>query len=309
MVGGTWISEHCGDCMNSAGNSNKTGAPDQVLTALTQALEEIARASESRATPADQEFEQTAERSQPSPRRDTTSAGRPFAFGRAAVLSSIALLAVACIAALLLVSPSSDERTASSTSALSEAAPAPVPVVVMDKQPVTTQGVSPAQIVPERAEHAVSIAPELLQALERRLTNSEQEIEQIKASQARLARESSELASSLKEAQEKIVLLGAELASQLRAAEETATRERQTTAEQRRADQDQLAKISEQLKSTQEQIDRLNAGRQQGVARLAPPQPRLANPPAIRRPAPKPASPQARAISQPPNASRSQPRP
>lgn len=291
--------------MNSAGNSEKTGAPDEVLAALTEALEEIARRDESRAGPADQEFNQTAAWTQPSPRRDTTIASRRFAFGRAAVLSSIALLAVACIVAVFSVSPPSDDGTARSTSALAEAAPAPVPVVAMDNQPATTQGISPiqAQIVPQRAEQAVLVAPEMLQALERRLTNSEQEIEQIKASQARLVRESSELSSSLKEAQEKIVLLVAELASQSRAAEAMATRERQTTAEQLRANQDQLAKISEQLKAKQEQIDRL-----QDVVRLAPPQPKPANAPAIRRPAPKPMSPQVR-VSQPQNASQLQPRP
>jgi hypothetical protein len=296
--------------MNSAGNSKKTDAPDQVLAALTQALEEIARADESRASPADQEFKQTAAWSQPSPERDTTIASQRFAFGRAAVLSSIALLAFACIVAVFLVPPSSDDRTARSTSALSEAAPAPVPVVAMDKQPSNTPGVSPiqAQIVPQRAEQAVSVAPEMLQALERRLTNSDQEIEQIKASQARLARESSELASSLKEANEKIVLIVAELASQFRSADEMATRERQTTAEQLRANQDQLAKISEQLKAKQEQIDRLNAARQQGVVRLTASQPKPMNDPAIRRPAPKPVSPQAR-VSQPQSASQSQPRP
>lgn len=285
--------------MDSAGNSKKTGAPDQVLAALTQAIEEIAHAKQSPASPADQEFKQTAG-------RDTTIVSRRFAFSRAAVLSSIALLVVACIVAVFSVSPASDDRT----SALSESAPVPVTVVAMDNQPSTTAGVSPiqAQIVPQRAEQAVSVIPEMLQALERRLTNSEQEIEQIKASQARLARESSELASSLKEANDKIAQLVAELASQFRSAEDMATRERQTAAAQLGANQDQLAKISEELKAKQEQIDRLNAARQQRVVRLAPSQPRPVNAPAIRRPAPKPVSSQAR-VSQPQSASQSQPRP
>lgn len=293
---------------------------DPALAALTKALEEIVRGDGQRSWRDEQAAKQQSVANRPVDQHaDVAASGRRFAMGKSGLWSLFGLLVVACVGAVVFVWPSVDVRSTKSIPAVPEAT---LTSVSAASTRVETQAVeatkadngfrqSQAQGVAQRAEPAAPVSPEItqwFQALERRLTNFEQEIEQIKASQSKLARENSELAARLMETQEKSARQAAELASDLKAAEEKATQDRLTAGEQLRISQDQLAKISEQLKANQEQLDRLSAGRQQRVVRVAPPQPQPPNAQSTPKPAPKPKlpSPQAR-VSPPPSSGPLQP--
>jgi hypothetical protein len=263
---------------------------------------------------------------------NAVSPGRHPGFGKTAAWSLVGCLAIVCIAVIVFAWPISDGRTAKSTPMPSEAAPARISVAAVEKAPVTIQAI-PAiaaagtdklaeqsavqpQIMAKPAEPAVSLPSEMaqrMQAFERRLISLEQAIEQARSDQARLTRESAELMGNLNRAQEKLIQRIEELAGEIKAAEEKAAQYQLTAAEQLRGNQEQLAKIGEQLKASQQQVDP-KVGAQQRGRRLASPQPQLSNAPAAlsnapaaRKPAPKPPSAQAR-VSPPQSLSPSQAR-
>lgn len=299
-------------------SARETNSTDASLAAITQALEELARADQSGSQPEDQKYRQIGAVSSPSVEPDEVSSGRRLAFGKTATWSLIGLLAIVCIGATAFTWRT-DGRTAGSTPTPLEAPPAPISAAAMAKEPITTQAISsiaaarridkspeqPAvhpQAATKPAEPAASFPPGMtqkIQILEGRLTGLAQEIEQIKADQARQARESSELQGTVGETQEKLVLRIQELASEVKAAEEKAAQDRLTAAEQLRVNQELSAKLGEQLKASQEQIDHQKSGTQRRVARLAPPQSQPSNAAVIRKPAPKPQSPQAGVLPAP----------
>jgi uncharacterized membrane-anchored protein YhcB (DUF1043 family) len=159
-----------------------------------------------------------------------------------------------------------------------------------------------AQTAPQRAGPAgASTSPELTQwgqTIARELANLTQGVEQLKTSQAQLARDNAELAGHLKETQEEMVRHDAELAKDLRAAQEEMTRDNLSLAAQLKVSQEQISGISEQLKATQ-------APKQPRPAKLASPSPPQPNATATPRPAPKPPSWQAGRLPQ--NSTQSQP--
>jgi hypothetical protein len=291
-------------------SARETNSTDATLAAIKQALEQFARVDESRSRPEDQISRLIEPASSPSVETDEVSSGRRLRLGKAAVW--IGFLAIVCVGAIIFAWRISDGRSARSTATLLEAPPAPTSATAMAKEPITTQAISSIaatridkspeqptvqpQAATKPAEPAVSIPPELtqkIQMLEVRLTGLAQGIEQIRTDQARLARESSELQGTVREMQEKLFLRVQELASEVKATEEKAAQDRLTAAEQLRVNQEQLARIGEQLRASQEQIDHRKSGTQRRVARLAPPQPQPSNAPVIRKPAPKPQAPQA----------------
>jgi len=292
----------------SARKTGSTDARDAALAAIAQAIEELSRPDERRSPPENPEAGQTGAAGSLSVEPDVVSPGRRLAFGRAAVWILLGLIAIIFAGVIILAWPISDSRTPKSSAVPLESATAAVAAAVKN-EPVTTQAIlsvvatridksleQPAvqpQIAP--AEPVVSVPSEMTQrieALERRLTNPEQGIEQIKADQARLARESSEHLGFLREMQQKLILRVQEFDSAVKAAEEKAAQDRLTAAEQFRANQEQLARIGEQLKANQEQIDRQKGVTQRRVARLGLSQPQPPDAPAMRKPAPKPRSPQ-----------------
>jgi len=147
-----------------------------------------------------------------------------------------------------------------------------------------------AQVAPQAAERSASEVIAILQSLDRRLINLEQAIAQIKAEQLRRTRETADLA-GVKQLQENLAAPVNELAAEFRAAEERAARDRAITAEQLRLSQEQLAKINEQLKANQEQIERRKAAAQlQRAATVTRPPPQTPTTSAAPKPAPRPAS-------------------
>jgi len=166
-----------------------------------------------------------------------------------------------------------------------------------------------AQTAPQRAGPAgASTSPELTQwgqTIARELANLTQGVEQLKTSQAQLARDNAELTGHLKETQEEMVRHDAELAKDLRAAQEEMTRDNLSFAAQLKASQEQISGIGEQLKPTQEQLNRLAVPKQLRPAKLATPSPPQPNATATPKPAPKPPSPQAGRL--PKNSTQSQP--
>jgi hypothetical protein len=129
------------------------------------------------------------------------------------------------------------------------------------------------------------------------LSNLAQGIEQLKTSQAQLARDTAELAGHLRETQEQMAQHDAELAKDLKATREEMARENLSMAGQLKANQEQIAGIGEQLKATQ---NRLAAPKQPRTPKLASPlpqQPNVTRKPKP-KPAPKPQSPQAGRLPQ-----------
>jgi len=144
------------------------------------------------------------------------------------------------------------------------------------------------------------------QTIARELANLTQGVEQLKTNQAQLARDNAELAGHLKETQEEMARQDAALASGLRAAQEEMTRDNLSMAAQLKVSQGQIAAIGEQLKATQEQLNRLVAPKSPRPPRLAsppPPQPNVIQRP---KPAPKPQSSQAGGL--PKNSTQSPPK-
>jgi hypothetical protein len=281
-------------------NSSQLG-----LDAIAQAFEEIARTDISRARPEDLEPREIRATKASTVTQDVAPPERRFEFGKPAVLSLIGLLLmIACGGAIVFAWPTQGSRTAKSDAMPPIAAPASISAASAEKQPATTQTIpSTAKIARSLDQPNVQpqggpsgpavISSEMtqrIQALERRLMNVEQGIEQIKSDQAKLARENSGLLGGLREAQEKLALRVQEFASDARTAEERAARDRSTAAEQLRGNQEQLLKIAEQLRASQEQVDQMKAAAQRRVTRLAPSQPSNISSPA--KPAPKPPSPQ-----------------
>jgi hypothetical protein len=168
----------------------------------------------------------------------------------------------------------------------------------------TAQGAGPtaAPIAPELAQWGQTIA--------RELANLEQGIEQLKAREAQLARDNADLAGHLKETQDEMAQHDAELAEGLKAAQDEMVRENRNLTEQLKASRDQIAAIGEQLKATQEHMDRFGAPKQPPrPAKLASPASPRPNASPAPKPTPKPApkSSSAQAGPLPKNSTQSQP--
>jgi hypothetical protein len=294
-------------------NSSELG-----LDAIAKAFEQISRTDISRSRPEEPEFREArpAESSSASP--GAVSSERRPAFGKVALPGFIALAVVVCVSAIVLAWPMPGGHTAKSDP-VPPAAPGSFSAVAGEKQPVTTQAISamaPAKSAksPEQptvrqiaSEPAVPAAPDTtprIQALERRLINLEQGIEQIKSDQANLARENSDLLGSLKEAQERLGLRVLEFASNAKAAEENAARDRLTAAEQLRGNQEQMVKIAEQLKAGQDQIEQMKGAAPRRISKFASPQPQAANGPTAATPKPAPMMPPKQSATLPAQSSR-----
>ena len=253
---------------------------DAMLAELTQAFEQITRATPEPARPHEDVFTRKARQLW---ERPTLAAilERLSLPGALRSWSLIGLLAVGCIGVIVIAWPSSDGRAVKSTTPSSADAATTDPVV---QQPLVqaqnnAQGAGPtaAPIVPELTQWGQTIA--------RELANLEQGIEQLKTSQVQLARDNADLAGHLEATQDEIAQHNVELVEGLKAAQDGMVRENLNLTEQLKASQDQIAAIGEQLKATQEHIDRLGAPKQ-------PPRPTKSASPASPRPnaspAPKP---------------------
>jgi hypothetical protein len=309
-------------------NVQKTIDSDATLTALTQALEEITRKDGKTPSAFDWDDEPTVEgtsstddepakpASRPLPEQVAASDEEGFAYGKALAWSLIALLGAVGVGAYVFAWPSQIGHAVPSAPSPAQAASATEPRVMSAPDRVAGQtppAVAPevripdpkltqAQLAPQRAEKPE--LPEMtpvLQSLERRMTRLEQQIEQITATQGKLI-----------SAQERLLSSAGELGGQFRGAEQNAARDRAVMAEQLRLSQEQLAKINEQLKANQEQIERSKTAPQpQRAVRPAPAQPQTAVTPAAPKPAPtvtsaapkpapKPSPVQARVAAPPP---------
>jgi hypothetical protein len=254
---------------------------DAMLAELTQAFEQITRATREPARPHESAFTRTARQlwEQPALAAILERLSLP---GVLRSWSLIGLLAVACIGAIVIAWPSSDVRAVKSTTPSGADAARTDPGV---QQPLA----QPQTTAPGAGPTATPIAPELTQwgqTIARELATLEQGIELLKTSQAQLARDNADLAGHLKETQDEIAQHDAELAEGRKAAQEEMVRENLNLTAQLKASQEQIAAFGEQLKATQEHVDRLGAPKQ-------PPRPTKSTSPASLRPnaspAPKPA--------------------
>ncbi len=215
---------------------------DDTLAELTQALESIARSTSEQA-PSNEEFIKRKLRAPSGPPMFAAVLERLLRPG-APRLWSFGLLAVACIVAVVVARPVSDERAAKPIT--------PLVVEAAKADPGVKQPSVQPQMAPERAAVA-PISPEPTrwgQAIAHQLANLEQGIEQLKTSQAQLAHDTAELAGRLKETQDQMARRDVELAEALKAVRENMTRDNLSMAEQLKASQDQLASIGEQLKTS-----------------------------------------------------------
>jgi len=190
--------------------------------------------------------------------------------------SLIGLLAVVCIGVIVFAWPSSDGPA--------RADPGVQQLLVQAQTAAQGAGPTAAPIAPELTQWGQTIA--------RELANLEQGIEQLKTSQAQLARDNADLADRLKETQEQMAQHDAELAEGLKAVQDEMVRNNLNTAEQLKANQDQIASIGGQLKARLQQMGRLGAPKQP-VRQLASPSSPQPNATPTSKPAPKPRSPQA----------------
>ena len=131
-----------------------------------------------------------------------------------------------------------------------------------------------AEAAPQREASAVApMSPELMQWIQtivRELANLEHGIEQLKADQAQLARDTAE---HLKEMQDQSARHNANLIETLKAEQSQMIRDSMNTGQQLKASQEQVAIIGEKIKAMQEQLDRLVTSDQQLRPKtLAPPQ-------------------------------------
>jgi hypothetical protein len=218
------------------------------------------------------------------------------------------LLTVVCIGVIALVRPSSDGRdvrpTTPSSIDAARADPGVQQPLVQAQTAAQAAGPTAAPIAPEPTQWGQTIA--------RELANAEQGIEQLKTSQAQLARDNADLADRLKETQEQMARHDVELAQHLKAVQDEMVRNNLNMTKQLKASQAQIASIGDQLKVRQEQKDRLGAPKQpQRPPKLASPSSRQLNaaprPKLTPKPAPKPQSPQAGLL--PKNSSQWQPTP
>jgi hypothetical protein len=256
------------------------GDDDAKLGELTRALQQMARVTPEPGRPDEEIFKQKADK--PSERPMFAASGRRTSLtGALRLWSVVGLLAAVCVGVIVVAWPFSDGGAAKPTS------PPRVGAATAD------QGVQQPSFHAQTSAQgagttAAPIAPELTQwgqTIARELATLEQGIEQLKTSQAQLARDNAELAGRLKEAQDGMARHDAELAEGLKAVQEEMVRNNLNTAEQLKASQEQIASIGEQLKARQEQIDRLRAPKQ------PPRSPKLASTPVQPNatPAPKPA--------------------
>lgn len=290
---------------------SKIDTSDPTLAAITQAIEQITQGGERRSSAFDwDDGPVTAETSRPvssvkpasppafepapetdRPRftlRDET-AGQSFTFRRAYAWGLIALLGAAGIVVYFLAWSS----PTSAPPATAENRQTQVSASTGDKAPAQTA----VQALPQRVEQTAG--PQLLQSLqslERRLTNLEQGIEQIKANQAMLNGANAELVKTHRQEQEKLTNLIGEMTGEFRTAAEKAARERSDVAEQIKLQQEQLISIDGQLKTSQQQIERLKAAPppQPRVVRATTPPPHTSITPTPPKPAPHSPSVQAR---------------
>jgi hypothetical protein len=282
-------------------NPREGKSSDAVLAELTQALEEIGRGAPPLVRPNEEIFEQEDAAGQSKRQMLAAILGRLPRPGALPLWSLVVGLAVGFIGIIVFAWPSPDAR-------------APKPTISSSVSAAKTdtglqQPSIQAQTAPQRAGPAgASTSPELTQwgqTIARELANLTQGVEQLKTSQAQLARDNAELAGHLKETQEEVVRHDAELAKDLRAAQEEMTRDNLSLAAQLKASQEQISGIGEQLKPTQEQLNRLAVPKQLRPAKLATPSPPQPNATATPKPAPKPPSPQAGRL--PKNSTQSQP--
>jgi uncharacterized membrane-anchored protein YhcB (DUF1043 family) len=280
-------------------NPREGKSSDAVLAELTQALEEIGRGAPPLVRPNEEIFEQEDAAGQSKRQMLAAILGRLPRPGALPLWSLVVGLAVGFIGIIVFAWP--DAR-------------APKPTISSSVSAAKTdtglqQPSIQAQTAPQRAGPAgASTSPELTQwgqTIARELANLTQGVEQLKTSQAQLARDNAELAGHLKETQEEMVRHDAELAKDLRAAQEEMTRDNLSLAAQLKASQEQISGIGEQLKPTQEQLNRLAVPKQLRPAKLATPSPPQPNATATPKPAPKPPSPQAGRL--PKNSTQSQP--
>jgi hypothetical protein len=282
-------------------NPREGKSSDAVLAELSQALEEIGRGAPPLVRPNEEIFEQEDAAGQSKRQMLAAILGRLPRPGALPLWSLVVGLAVGFIGIIVFAWPSPDVR-------------APKPTISSSVSAAKTdtglqQPSIQAQTTPQRAGPAgASTSPELTQwgqTIARELANLTQGVEQLKTSQVQLARDNAELAGHLKEMQEEMVRHDMELAKDLRAAQEEMTRDNLSLAAQLKASQDQISGISEQLKATQEQLNRLAVPKQLRPAKLASPSPPQPNATATPKPAPKPPSPQAGRL--PKNSTQSQP--
>ena len=282
--------------MSMTTNPRERKSSDAVLAELTQALKEIPREAPPLVRLDEEIFEQ--EDAPGHSERQTLAAtlghrlsvlGRRLSFlgrlswpGVPPSWRVVGLLVAGCIGIVSVFAwPSHDGRAVKPTT---------LPGADAAKTDTGLQQLSSqAQTTPQRAGPAAASSPELTQRLQtivHELANLEQGIEQLKTSQAQLARDNAELAGHLKDTQEQMARHDAELAKDLKTAQEEMTRDSLNTAAQ-------LLSISEQLKATQEQLNRLAAPKQVRPPKLASPSPPQPNAAPTPKPARKPQSPQA----------------
>jgi hypothetical protein len=282
-------------------NPKEGGSSEDTLAAISQALEEIARAAPQPALPSEAIFEgeDAPQRSDRHTLAAILDRLRPDGLPSWSLIGG--LLAVVCIGIIVLVWPSPDGRAAK---------PIVPPSVDAAKASAGLQQPSiQVQTTPQRASLAeASAPPELTQSVQtivRELANLTQGVEQLKTRQAQMARDNAELAGNLKETQEQMARHNAELGADLKAAQEEMTRDNLSMAAQLKASQEQIAAMGEQLKATQEQLNRLAAPRPR-PPKLASPFPQQPNVTLTPKPAPKQQPPQAGRL--PNNSSQSQPK-
>jgi hypothetical protein len=275
-------------------NPREGKSSDAVLAELTQALEEIGRRAPPLVRPNEEIFEQTGQSERQMPA--TILGGRLSWPGALPLWSVVGLLAAACIGIIAFAWPSPSDRAGK-----------PIPPTSTDAAKTDAGLQQPSfqtQTTPQRAGPAAApSAPELTQRLQtivREFANLEQGIEQLKTSQAQLARDYAELTSQLKETRDQMARRDAEFAAELKAAQEETTRDNLSLAAQLKVSQEQISGISEQLKTTQEQLNRLAAPKQPRPPKIASPAPPQPNATGTPKPAPKPKpSPQGRLPTNP----------
>jgi hypothetical protein len=277
-------------------NPQERESSADTLAALSQALEEIARETKQNARPTEAIFEsEDAAGKMQEPQMLDAIARRLPQRGALPLWSLIGgLLSLACIATIVFAWPSPDSRAAKPT--------IPSSVNAAKTDTGLQQPSLQAQTMSERAgSAAASSSPEQTQLLQRMT----QVIEELKSNQAQLARDNARLAGHLKETQEEMARHDAALASGLKAAQEEMTRDNLSMAAQLKVSQEQIAAIGEQLKATQEQLNRL-APPKPRPPRLASPSPQPPNVIQTPKPAPKPQSSQAGGL--PKNSTQSPPK-
>jgi hypothetical protein len=269
--------------MSLPANPQQSSPRDVALAAIAEALEQVGQADERLARADRRAFglDQSAARQSSAQQTGTVVLRTRSSRGALVLWSLIGPLAVAGIAAAAFAWPSPygqavrltiarwvQEGLSTSSVWLERlerlARPASSDLDVTGAgppQPSSFAQSAPPQIAPITAP----MSPELtnrLQTITGELANIQQAIEQLKGSQAQLAHDNAKLAERLKESQEQMVRQTGELADDLKQARSEIMRGSVDTAAQLKANQEQMAAISQQLKATQEQIARLGATEQ-----------------------------------------------